>query len=184
MERTTRTRTSAAGLTGAVAVLLAWLRRRRREQPPGDGDDGTGAEPGCCTPDVGAWPGPPDWAEDGRLTNVAGFTSFVTAQDPCWRHYPVSSALAVIGSDPASTAPQQTVTVDRAPSAGSGEVEVTLTFEVEKDDSVRGVRYRLTFVDEGFTGGTAGSFRLLDGVREVRCQPGRGQQDWGTALCL
>jgi len=62
-------------------------------------------------------------------------------------------------------------------------VSFTLTYEVEKDDPVRGVRYLLTFEDEAFTGGTPGSFRLITGVRELRCQPGRGQPDWAPALC-
>jgi hypothetical protein len=168
-----RPSTTAAGLaaTGVTAGLLAWLCRRRRAT-------------GGCEPTVGAWPGPPQWSADGMLTNAAAFVAFVTAQAPCWRHYPIASALAVIGVDPRSADPEDAVLVESGPSAGSGEVDVRLTYEVHDDDSVAGIRYLLTFADEAFLGGTPGVFRLVAGLREVRCLPGRGQQDWGTDLCL
>jgi hypothetical protein len=193
MERPTWRTTSATGLAATVALVIAWLRRRGADGgQEGGGQEGGGegggqdhgAGTGCCTPDVGAWSGQPAWASDGRLTNVASFVAFVVAEDPCWRFYPVTSALALVGTDPASQAPEQTVIVDSAPSAGSGEVDVTLTYEGVKDDSVAAMRYRLTFEDEAFSNGTAGAFKLVAGMREVRCQPGRGQQDWGTDLCL
>jgi len=57
-------------------------------------------------------------------------------------------------------------------------------FEHEGDDSVAATRYRFTFVDEAVVGGTPSVYRLLEGVREFRCQPGRGQTDWGPDLCL
>lgn len=157
---------SATGLAALVAALLRRLRRR------------------CCDASVGAWADDPSWGADGRMTNVAAFVGFVEDRRPCWRHYPVSSALAVVGIDPGSDAPMAPVTVERAPSAGSGEVDVTLVFEHEGDDSVAATRYRFTFVDEGYVGGTSGELRLLEGVREFRCQPGRGHTDWGTELCL
>jgi hypothetical protein len=157
---------SATGLAGAIVALLRRLWRR------------------CCDPSVGAWTDAPAWGDDGHMTNVEAFQAFVADARPCWRHYPVSASLAIIGIDPAGHGPIDPVTVQRAPSAGSGEVDVTLVFEHEGDDSVAATRYRFTFVDEAFVGGTAGSFRLLQGVREFRCQPGRGQTDWGPALCL
>jgi hypothetical protein len=168
------TASAAAGVAGAAGLtagILAWLCRRRRAA-------------GGCDPTVGAWPGPPQWSSDGMLTNVAAFVAFVTAEEPCWRGYPIASALAVIGVDPGSAYPEDPVLVESGPSAGSGEVDVRLTYEVTDDDSVAGIRYLLTFVDEAFLGGTAGVYRLVAGLRELRCLPGRGQQDWGTDLCL
>lgn len=119
-------------------------------------------------------------------TGLAGLLAefFVEDRRPCWRHYPVASAFAIIGIDPTGDAPMDTVAVDRAPSAGSGEVDVTLTYDVEGDDSVAAIRYRFTFVDEAFVGGSSGTHRLVHGLREFRCQPGRGQTDWGPELCL
>jgi hypothetical protein len=118
------------------------------------------------------------------MTNVDAFRMFVDDARPCWRHYPPAIALAILGIDPSGDEPLEPVIVQRAPSAGSGEVDVTLVFEHEGDDSVAATRYRFTFVDEAFVGGTAGVFRLLEGMREFRCQPGRGQTDWGPAPCL
>lgn len=155
--------------TGIAALVAAWRRSR----------GGAG-----CDPDVGAWTGTPTWADDGHMANVAAFVDFVRDAAPCWRHYPPAAALALIGFDPRADSPMEPVIVDRAPSAGSGEVDLTLTFEHAADDSVAATRYRFTFVDEGYLGGTSGVFRLLSGVREFRCQPGRGQTDWGPELCL
>lgn len=157
---------SATGLAGLVAALLCRLRRR------------------CCDPAVAAWPDEPAWGDDGLMTNVEAFRSYVESARPCWRHDPIGSSLAILGIDPGADAPIDTVTVDRAPSAGSGEVDVTLTYDLEGDDSVAGKRYRFTLVDEAFVGGSAGTYRLIQGRREFRCHPGRGQTDWGPELCL
>ena len=156
---------SATGLAGLVVLV-----RRCRSR--------------CCASSVGAWTDAPAWAADGRMTNVEAFRTFVDDARPCWRHYPPAAALALVGIDPGGDAPTEPVTVQRAPSAGSGEVDVTLVFEHADDDSVAATRYRFTFVDEAFLGGTAGRFRLLEGMREFRCQPGRGQTEWSPELCL
>ena len=54
---------------------------------------------------------------------------------------------------------------------------VTLTQTGLADDSVNGMRYRLEFVPEG------DQWRLDWAGRQVRCQAGRGAQDWTTDLC-
>lgn len=167
MDRKTSRALSATGIGAALLALLRWLRRRR-----------------CCDPSVGAWDGAPTWSETGQMTDVEAFQSFVDSARPCWRHYPIAAALAVIGFDPRSDHLSPPATVEQGPSAGSGELDVTLVFEHEDDDSVAATRYRFTFVDEGFVGGTADRYRLLAGLREFRCQPGRGQTDWGPELCL
>lgn len=161
--------TWAGAAAGLAALVLTLLRCRRRP---------------CCDPAVGAWSEPPTWGGDGKMTNVAGFVGFVEGADPCWRYDAISSALAVLGIDPGSDAPVEPVLVERTPSAGSGEVDVILIRELDGDDSVAAERYRFTFVDEGFVGGTSGAFRLIEGLRQFRCHPGRGQTDWGTELCL
>lgn len=158
---------SAGGVTALVLALLCRRRRRR-----------------CCDPSVGGWTGPPAWDGDGQMVNTDAFRSFMAQAMPCWRHDAVSVALAILGVAPGGDAPTGPVTVERAPSAGSGEVDVTLTYDHEGDDSVAATRYRFLLVDEAVVDGTPGVFRLLEGHREFRCQPGRGQTDWGTDLCL
>lgn len=154
---------------GIAALVLALLRRRRRR---------------CCDPSVGGWTATPAWDGDGRMSNASGFRSFVAQQRPCWRYDAVSGALAILGVDPGGDAPTGPITVERAPSAGSGEIAVTLTYDHGGDDSVAAIRYQFVFVDEAVVGGTPGALLLLEGRREFRCQPGRGHTDWGTHLCL
>ncbi|MBE9113587.1 hypothetical protein IQ273_29885 [Nodosilinea sp. LEGE 07298] len=54
---------------------------------------------------------------------------------------------------------------------------VILTQTGLADDSVNGMRYRLEFVPEG------DQWRLDWVGQQVRCQQGRGSQDWTTELC-
>ena len=54
---------------------------------------------------------------------------------------------------------------------------VVLTQTGLADDSVNGMRYRLEFVPEG------DQWRLDWAGQQVRCQQGRGSQEWGTELC-
>lgn len=54
---------------------------------------------------------------------------------------------------------------------------VMLTQTGLADDSVNGMRYRLEFVPEG------DQWRLDWAGSQVRCQSGRGSQDWSTDLC-
>ncbi|MGG6238761.1 hypothetical protein ACQ4N7_08985 [Nodosilinea sp. AN01ver1] len=54
---------------------------------------------------------------------------------------------------------------------------VVLTQTGLADDSVNGMRYRLEFVPEG------DQWQLDWAGRQVRCQQGRGSQEWTTELC-
>ncbi len=54
---------------------------------------------------------------------------------------------------------------------------VILTQTGLADDSVNGMRYRLEFVPEG------DQWRLDWAGRQVRCQTGRGSEEWTTELC-
>ncbi|MGF1519448.1 MAG: hypothetical protein ACFCVB_16830 [Nodosilinea sp.] len=55
---------------------------------------------------------------------------------------------------------------------------VLLTQTGLADDSVNGMRYRLEFVPDG------DQWQLDWAGRQVRCQAGRGSEDWSTDLCL
>ncbi len=155
-------------VTGLAGLLAALCKPKKR----------------CCRSGTLAWPQSPDWTPGGSLANVASFNAHLTTARPCYRHYPESAAQAILGMDPAGASPQEPFTLAYGPSAGSGETDVTITFESLEDDSVAAIRYLFTFVDEGYVGGTAGVQRLLHGRREFRCQPGRGHTDWGTDLCV
>lgn len=166
MERPLRRTLTLAGLGGVLAGLWGYWRFWWR----------------CCDPDVGAWGASPAWSSTGHMTNVTALNDFVEDHDPCWRHYPIDAAFAILGVDPTGDAPTTPARVERAPGAGSGEVDVSLVYE-EADDSVAATRYRFTFLDEGATGGSDGVFRLAQGMREFRCHPGRGHEDWGPTPC-
>ncbi len=121
------------------------------------------------------------------MRNVQAFVDFVDDRDPCWRHYPIASALAVLGEDPGGASPLR-LRIDVGLGGGSGEVSVRISplwsGEDGADDSVAAVRYTFTLADEAVLGGTPDQYRLLAGLREVRCQPGRGHTRWGTRPCL
>jgi hypothetical protein len=140
-----------------------------------------------CAADVAGWPGPVQWARTGQMRNVQAFVDFTDDRDPCWRHYPVASALAVLGEDPGGTSPLQ-LWIDTGAGGGSGEVSVRIrplpAGDDGADDSVAAIRYSFTFADEAVLGGTPKQYRLLAGLREVRCHPGRGHTRWGTQPCL
>ncbi|MFV0252658.1 MAG: hypothetical protein ACK5H2_04910 [Beutenbergiaceae bacterium] len=159
----------AAG-AGVGAALFAWICRRRRKP--------------CCTGGSVLWAGEPQWSADGMMTNVSEANTFLDAETPCYQHYPESVAQALLGMDPVGSAPQPEFRLEYGPSAGSGEVDVRITIEHDDDDSVAATRYLLTFVDGAVTGGASGVFRLVAGLREFRCQPGRGHADWDTTPCL
>ena len=92
------------------------------------------------------------------------------------------------GADPAEIA----LEVFGSPEPGEGNFEeqvevveetdtealVLLTQTGLADDSVNGMRYRLEFVPEG------DQWQLDWAGRQVRCQPGRGSEDWSTDLCI
>ncbi len=171
MEQSSRRLLTAGGLAGLIALLG---KRRRRGRRRGR----------CCESGTVAWPAMPDWADDGAMTNVDAFNTFVAAERPCYRHYPEAAAQAIVGMDPTGASPQPQFGLRYGPSAGSAETAVVITVETPGDDSVEATRYQFTFADEAVLGGTAGVHRLLTGVREFRCYEGRGHTGWGTERCL
>ena len=61
----------------------------------------------------------------------------------------------------------------------AGEAVVLVTAYDLYDDSVRDERLRLLYRDNG-----VGTWELVDAGRQVRCQSGRGHEDWAGADCL
>ena len=60
----------------------------------------------------------------------------------------------------------------------SYEATALVTLYDLRDDSVRDERLLLTYTPVG------GTWELVDAGRQVRCQRGRGHQDWSAAFCL
>jgi hypothetical protein len=173
MEQSNRRVLVAGGLAGLVALVR---RRRKNKKKKAKGR--------CCASGTLAWPDAPAWNDAGQMTNVDDFNAFVEDARPCYRHYPESSAQAVLGMDPTGASPQAQFLLRYGPGAGSGETDVVITIESLGDDSVEATRYLLTFGDETVLGDTPGRHRLLAGLREFRCHEGRGHTDWGPELCL
>lgn len=63
-------------------------------------------------------------------------------------------------------------------SEADGEAVVLVTATGLADDSVRDERLRLVYRDNG-----VGTWELVEAGRQVRCQSGRGPQDWSAGLC-
>lgn len=57
-------------------------------------------------------------------------------------------------------------------------VEVTITDQGDEDDSVRGYQFRVALQKS-----SEGSWQIVEGGRSWNCWPGRGHQDFSTALC-
>lgn len=89
---------------------------------------------------------------------------------------PAEIALEVFGSpEPGEGNFEEQVEVLAETNAGA---LVLLTQTGLADDSVNGMRYRLEFVPDG------DQWQLDWAGRQVRCQAGRGSEDWSTDLCL
>ena len=88
---------------------------------------------------------------------------------------PTQIALDVFGSTEPGEGnfTEEVVVVDES----ADQTLVALTQTGLADDSVNGMRYRLEFVPEG------DQWRLDWAGRQVRCQAGRGSEDWTTDLC-
>ncbi|HSJ44806.1 MAG TPA: hypothetical protein VK923_09015 [Euzebyales bacterium] len=172
MEQSNRRMLVAGGVAGMLALLRRRRRKRKRTQDHG------------CASGALMWPDAPAWDADGVMTNVDDFNAFVSAERPCYRHYPESAAQAVLGMDPTGASPQPPFVLRYGPAAGSGETDVVITVESIGDDSVEATRYHLTFADEMVLDGTPGVHRLVAGLREFRCHEGRGHTEWGPSLCL
>lgn len=121
----------------------------------------------------------PATPEPGRTGDLEPAIEFVNAAAPSakgsWAQSPITTAgrfLTVVGS----FARETTITTP-TPEAGLRSI-VVITQEGLLDDSVRAVRYQLRLrlaADE--------TWRIESATRTFACHPGRGQQDFGTALC-
>jgi hypothetical protein len=93
---------------------------------------------------------------------------------------PKAIALAALG-DIQSEGGSREVTVDYPQ---PNQAIVTITQTGVADDSIGGIRYRAELVPTSKAAPTGNQWKLVWAGSQVKCQPGRGHQDWTTELCL
>ena len=72
-----------------------------------------------------------------------------------------------------------TTTIEgKASAEGAGPETVVVTLDGPLDDSIRAERWTLDFEQD------AGVYTLTAALREQRCQPGRGHQDFSADDCV
>lgn len=149
-----RAPTYAASLLGAVALVLTGC----------GGDDGERV-----------WAGPPAPGADGTVA-VDGFAAFQAEVDEPWERSAAMAAAEFLRLDERTA--QRTTIEGTASAEGSGPQTVVVTLDGLLDDSVRAERWTLGFEPDGDV------FRLTSARRDLRCQPGRGHEDFAPGPCV
>jgi hypothetical protein len=122
-----------------------------------------------------AWAGPPEPAADGSVS-VVEFAEYQDGLDERWEASAELTAAEFLRLD-ARTAVRTTI-AGAGVGEGAGARTVTVTFDGLLDDSVRAERWTLVFEPED------GGYRLASAVRTLRCQPGRGHDDFTPEPCV
>ena len=121
------------------------------------------------------WGGPPQ-PDLGGVVSVNGFRAFQGNVDEHWEGSAAMAAAEFLRLDE-RTAVRTTIDGEASPE-GTGPQTVTVTLEGLLDDSVRAERWTLGFEQEDRT------YRLTAALREQRCQPGRGHQEFSAEPCI
>jgi hypothetical protein len=128
-----------------------------------------------CGSDELVWGGPPEPAAGGPVS-VADFTEFQDDVDEAWERSPAMAAGEFLRLDE-RTAGRTTIEATAGPE-GTGPQTVVVTLDGLADDSVRAERWTLAFEEAN------GVYTLESALREFRCQPGRGHQDFSSEECV
>lgn len=131
-----------------------------------------------CGSDVSVdlvWGGPPK-PEAGGVVSVDGFAAYQREVDEHWERSATMAAAEFLRLDE-RTAVRTTID-GKASAEGTGPQSVVVTLDGLLDDSIRAERWTLGF-DE-----TDGVYTLTAALREQRCQPGRGHQDFSADECV
>jgi len=134
---------------------------------------------GCGGSDVDVelvWAGPPEAGEAGGVS-VDGFASFQGSVDEPWERSPAMTAGEFLRLDE-RTAARTTIDARAETGEGTGPQTVIVTLDGLADDSVRAERWTLGFEPEDEI------YVLTAALREQRCQPGRGHQEYSAAPCV
>ena len=121
------------------------------------------------------WGGPPEPGAGG-VVSVDGFASFQGDVDEHWERSAAMAAGEFLRLDERTAT---TTTIEGKTSAeGAGPETVVVTLDGLLDDSIRAERWTLDFEQD------AGVYTLTAALREQRCQPGRGHQDFSADDCV
>jgi hypothetical protein len=122
-----------------------------------------------------AWAGPPEPAADGSAS-VAEFGEYRDGVEERWEDSAELIAAEFLRLDERTAV--RTTIAGEGVGEGDGPRTVTVTFDGLLDDSVRAERWTLVFEPED------GGYRLDSAVRALRCQPGRGHEDFTPEPCV
>jgi hypothetical protein len=121
------------------------------------------------------WGGPPE-PGPGGVVSVDGFARFQDDVDEHWERSAAMAAGEFLRLDERTAA---TTTIEENASAeGTGPETVLVTLDGLLDDSIRAERWTLGFDQSD------GVYTLTAALREQRCQPGRGHQQFSANDCV
>jgi hypothetical protein len=131
-----------------------------------------------CGSDVSVelvWGGPPE-PEAGGVVSVDGFAAYQREVDEHWERSAAMAAGEFLRLDERTAA--RTTIEGKASAEGSGPQTVVVTLDGLLDDSIRAERWTLGFEED------VGVYTLSAALREQRCQPARGHQDFSADDCV
>jgi len=132
----------------------------------------------ACGSDVSVelvWGGPPE-PEASGVVSVDGFAAYQREVDEHWERSAAMAAAEFLRLDE-RTATRTTIEGE-ASAEGSGPQTVVVTLDGLLDDSIRAERWTLGFDED------SGVYSLMAALREQRCQPERGHQDFSADDCV
>jgi hypothetical protein len=107
--------------------------------------------------------------------SAPGFNDLIDRSSPGWAGAPDTAAAELLGlNGPFDGRPE----IYMLQETEQDEAVVTATITNLGDDSVDAERYRVVF-----TRGRDGRYRFASGERTVKCQSGRGHQDFDVSTC-
>jgi hypothetical protein len=122
------------------------------------------------------WDGPPPAGPSGAVA-TDGFATYQSEVDGRWERSPVTAAAEFLRLDERRAA-RTTVDSEASSGEGTGPVTVVVVLDGLTDDSIRSERWSLGFEQSD------GAYALTAALREQRCQPGRGHQDFTADACV
>ncbi len=129
---------------------------------------------GCGGSAEDTWPGPPTPGPDGTV-DVEGFAAHQESVDESWEASTVLAAAEFVDLGE-RVATNKSIQAAGASESGGPEAVIVL-LDGLPDESVQGERWRLEFEPVG------DGFRLAAASRALRCQAGRGHEDFSPEPC-
>jgi hypothetical protein len=129
---------------------------------------------GCGDSAEATWPGPPTPEADGSV-DVDGFAAHQESTNESWEASTVLAAAEFLNLGERVAANKSIQAA--GPSESDGPEAVLVLLDGLPDESVQAERWRLEFEP------AADGFRLAAASRALRCQAGRGHEDFAPEPC-